>query len=202
MLHAIAFVAMFVIGGLTGVFMASTPVDIYIHDTYFIVGHLHYVLFGGSLFGIFAGVTFWFPKMFGRTMHEGLGKLHWLLTLVFFNGVMFPMFILGMAGMPRRIYGYTHYAHLAHLEPLNRFMTISAVILGAAQLLFMVNVFWSLFRGAKAGNNPWQSTTLEWQTTSPPPHGNFPQTPTVYHGPYEYSVPGRSTDFLPQNMPT
>jgi len=199
MLHAIAFVSMFVIGGLTGIFMAATPVDIYIHDTYFIVGHIHYVLFGGSLFGIFAGITFWFPKMFGRMMSERWGKLHFWLSFVFFNGVMFPMFILGIGGMPRRIYDYTQYAHLTHFVGMNRFMSISAFLLGAAQLIFMVNFLGSLFRGRKASENPWEATTLEWATPSPPPHGNFTQTPTVYHGPYEYSVPGRAQDWLPQH---
>ncbi len=200
MLHALAFVSMFVIGGLTGIFAASTPVDLYLHDTYFIVGHLHYVLFGGSLFGIFAGITFWFPKMFGRMLHEPLGKLHWALTLIFFNAVMFPMFILGIAGMPRRIYDYTPYAHLAHTVGLNRLMSVAAFCLGAAQLLFIVNFFWSLFRGRRASENPWQANTLEWAAPSPPPHGNFPAPLTVYHGPYEYSVPGRPDDWLPQHV--
>ncbi len=200
MLHAIAFVSMFVIGGLTGIFVASTPVDLYLHDTYFVVGHLHYVLFGGSLFGIFAGITFWFPKMFGRMLNERLGKLHMLLTFLFFNGVMFPMFILGIAGMPRRIYDYTQYAHLAHVGGLNRMMSVSAFCLGVTQLIFIVNFFWSLFRGKPAGENPWQANTLEWATTSPPPHGNFTRPLTVYRGPYEYSVPGRSEDWLPQHV--
>ena len=200
MWHALAFVSMFVIGGLTGIFAASTPVDLYIHDTYFIVGHLHYVLFGGSLFGIFAGITFWFPKMFGRMMNEAVGKVHFALTFIFFNAVMFPMFILGIAGMPRRIYDYTQYAHLAHVGGLNRMMSVAAFCLGLAQLLFIGNFFWSLFRGRRSGDNPWQANTLEWATSSPPPHGNFATTPTVYHGPYEYSVPGRSDDWLPQHV--
>ncbi|MBI4227919.1 MAG: cbb3-type cytochrome c oxidase subunit I, partial [Candidatus Omnitrophica bacterium] len=201
MLYALSFVSMFIIGGLSGVFMASTPVDMYIHDTYFIVAHIHYVLFGGSLFAIFAGITFWFPKMFGRMMNERLGKLHFWLTLAFFNGVMFPMFNLGMAGMQRRIYDYTQYAHLAHLGPMNRLMSVSAFLLGLTQLIFLINVFWSLRRGPKAGDNPWQSTTLEWTTPSPPPHGNFAATPTVYCGPYEYSVPGMARDFRLQTQP-
>ncbi len=201
MLHALGFVSMFVIGGLTGIFAAATPVDLYIHDTYFIVGHLHYVLFGGSLFGIFAGITFWFPKMFGRMLNETLGKLHFALTFAFFNAVMFPMFILGIAGMPRRIYDYTQYAHLAHVGGLNRMMSVAAFCLLASQLLFIINFFWSLFRGKPAGDNPWQANTLEWATSSPPPHGNFTVTPTVYRGPYEYSVPGHAKDWLPQHDP-
>ncbi len=198
MWHSLAFVAMFLIGGLSGVFMASAPVDIYIHDTYFIVAHIHYVLFGGSLFGIYSGLTFWFPKMFGRMMSERLGKIHFWLTFIFFNITMFPMFKLGMAGMHRRIYDYTQYAHLADLVDVNRLSSIGAFLLGVTQLIFIANFFWSIFKGKKAPNNPWNATTLEWTTSSPPPHGNFAQTPTVYCGPYEYSVPGMSKDFRPQ----
>jgi len=200
MLLACIFLATFLIGGLTGIFLASMPVDIYVHDTYFVVGHLHYVLFGGSLFGTFAGITFWFPKMFGRMMSERLGKLHAILTFVFFNATMFPMFLLGLAGMPRRIYDWSQYAHLAHTGPINRMISVSAFCLLATQTLFVVNFVWSLFRGKPAGNNPWEATTLEWATSSPPPHGNFAQTPTVYHGPYEFSVPGRTQDWLPQHQ--
>ena len=201
MLHALGFVSMFVIGGLTGIYLAAAPLDLYLHDTYFVVAHLHYVLFGGSLFGAFAGITFWYPKMFGRLMNDTLGKIHALLTFIFFNGVMFPMFILGIAGMPRRIYDYTQYAHLAHVGPLNRMISVSAFCLGLAQLLFMANFLWSLWKGRPAGDNPWQANTLEWMTSSPPPHGNFAKTPTVYHGPYEYSRPGLSQDWLPQTQP-
>ena len=201
MLNAIAFVAMFAIGGLSGIFMASTPVDIFIHDTYFIVGHIHYVLFGGSLFGAFAGLYFWFPKMFGRMMNETWGKVHFWLTFIFFNGVMFPMHILGMRGMQRRIYDYTQYTHLKGLQPMNIFMSFSAFALGVSQIILIVNFLWSLKKGQKVGNNPWRANTLEWQTTSPPPHENFAQIPIVYHGPYEYSVPGMAEDYLPQTQP-
>ncbi len=201
MLHALAFVSMFVIGGLTGIFVAANPLDLYLHDTYFVVGHLHYVLFGGSLFGIFAGITFWFPKMFGRMLNETLGKIHVALTFLFFNGVMFPMFNLGIAGMPRRIYDYTGYAHLAHVGGMNRMMSVSAFCLGLAQIIFIVNFFWSLWKGKPSGENPWEANTLEWMTSSPPPHGNFTTTPTVYHGPYEYSRPGLAKDWLPQTQP-
>ena len=201
MLNAIAFVAMFAIGGLSGIFMASTPVDIFIHDTYFIVGHIHYVLFGGSLFGAFAGLYFWFPKMFGRMMNETWGKVHFWLTFIFFNGVMFPMHILGMRGMQRRIYDYTQYTHLKGLQPINIFMSFSAFALGVSQLVLIANFFWSLRKGERVGDNPWKSNTLEWQTSSPPPHENFAQIPIVYHGPYEYSVPGMAQDYLPQTQP-
>jgi cytochrome c oxidase subunit 1 len=201
MLNALGFVAMFVIGGLSGVFMASTPVDIFIHDTYFIVGHIHYVLFGGSLFGAFAGLYYWYPKMFGRLMNESWGKVHFWLTMIFFNGVMFPMHMLGTRGMQRRIYDYTQYEHLKGLQPLNIFMSMSAFALGVSQLILIVNFFWSLRHGKVAGDNPWKSNTLEWQTTSPPPHENFHGNPIVYHGPYEYSVPGMAQDYLPQTQP-
>ena len=195
MLHALGFISMFIIGGLTGIFLASTPVDMYMHDTYFVVGHLHYVLFGGSLFGAFGGITFWFPKMFGRKMNDLLGKIHFWLTFIFFNMVMFPMFVLGLGGMPRRIYDYTQYAGLAHFKDLNQIMSIAAFCLMASQFIFMVNFFWSLIRGEKAGENPWEATTLEWITPSPPPHGNFTGPVTVYCGPYEYSVPGMKKDW-------
>lgn len=146
MLNAIAFVAMFAIGGLSGIFMASTPVDIFIHDTYFIVAHIHYVLFGGSVFAIFAGITYWYPKMFGKMMNEPLGKVHFWLTLIAYNCTFFPMHIVGAGGMMRRIYDPTQYAHLRHLQPLNVFMTEAALILGIAQVCFALNFFFSLFR--------------------------------------------------------
>ncbi|MDA1095699.1 MAG: cbb3-type cytochrome c oxidase subunit I [Chloroflexi bacterium] len=201
MLHAISFVSMFIIGGLSGIFMASTPVDVYLHDTYFIVAHLHYVLFGGSLFAIFAGITFWFPKMFGRMMNERMGKVHFALTFVFYNLVFFPMHNLGLRGMMRRIYDFSQYDFLAPLLQMNRFISMFAFALVATQLLFVINFFWSIFKGAKSGDNPWDSNTLEWTVPSPPPHGNFAEMPTVYRGPYEYSSPESETDFFPQNIP-
>src|SRR5689334_62237 len=202
MLNALSFVSMFVIGGLSGVFMASTPVDIFIHDTYFIVGHIHYVLFGGSLFGAFAGLYFWYPKMFGRMMSERWGKIHWAITFVTFNLVFFPMHFLGMRGMPRRIYDYTQYSHLKGLQPMNQFMTISLFALGAAQIILVLNFFLSMRRGKLAGDNQWRANTLEWQMSSPPPHENFHDTPTVYRGPYEFSAPERGADdHWPQNEP-
>ncbi|OGW87468.1 MAG: cytochrome c oxidase subunit I [Omnitrophica bacterium RIFCSPHIGHO2_02_FULL_46_11] len=199
MLNAIAFVSMFVIGGLSGIFMASTAVDMFIHDTYFIVGHIHYVLFGGSMFAAFAGIYYWFPKMFGRKLNEMLGKVHFIGTFVFFNCTFFPMHILGLGGHMRRIYDPMQYAHLQHLQPINVFITISAFFLGLAQLPFIINFVKSLFWGEKVDRNPWQSNTLEWAAPSPPPHGNFETTPTVYREPYEYSVPGRAKDYWPQN---
>jgi len=201
MLNALAFVSMFIIGGLSGLFMAATPVDMFMHDTYYIVGHIHYVLFGGSTFGIFAGIYFWFPKMFGRHMNEGLAKAHFWLTFLLFNGVFFTMHILGAGGMPRRIADPNTYVFLQHLHSMNVFMTWCAFGLGAVQILLGANIAWSMFKGRVAEKNPWNANTLEWIAPSPPPHGNFETVPTVYRGPYEYSVPGREADFYPQDEP-
>jgi cytochrome c oxidase subunit 1 len=200
---AVGFVAMFCIGGLSGIFMASTPVDIFIHDTYFIVGHIHYVLFGGSIFAIFGAIYYWFPKMFGRMMNEKLGKFHFWLAFLSFNGVFFPMHILGINGMMRRIYDYTQYSHLAHLQPMNAFMSICAFILGFSTLIFLFNLLYSIFWGKKAPANPWDATTLEWTLEYPIGHGNFKEQPRVFRGPYEYSAPDtpEGRDFYPQNEP-
>src|SRR5688500_9330195 len=199
MLHAVAFVSMFVIGGLSGVFMASTPVDIYIHDTYFIVAHLHYVLFGGSLFAIFGAITFWYPKMFGRMMSPLWGKVHFYLTFIFYNLVFFPMHQLGLKGHMRRIYDPTEYEYLKEIQPLNTFITIAAFLLFATQFIFLANFIISWWKGEKASDNPWEDNGLEWATPSPPPHGNFATVPTVYRGPYEFSSPLVAEDYLPQH---
>jgi cytochrome c oxidase subunit 1 len=160
------------------------------------------VLFGGSLFGAFAGLYFWYPKMFGRRMSERWGKVHFFITFIAYNCVFFPMHFLGMRGMQRRIYDYTQYAHLKGLQPMNQFMTISLFVLGAAQLILILNFFLSMRRGSPAGDNPWRANTLEWQTSSPPPHENFHDIPTVYRGPYEYSAPERGgDDHWPQDEP-
>ena len=203
MLNAIGFVSMFIIGGLSGIFMAATPVDMHIHDTYFIVAHIHYVLFGGSTFGIFAAIYYWFPKMFGRMMNEPLGKVHFLLTFLTFNGTFFLMHIIGMHGFPRRIPDGTIYPFLngPGIVGMNRFMTFSAFGLGLAQVLFAANFLYSLVLGPRAPANPWKSNSLEWVTASPPPYYNFETIPTVYHPAYEYSVPGVVGDYLPQTEP-
>jgi cytochrome c oxidase subunit 1 len=202
MLNALAFVWMFVIGGLSGIFMASTPVDIYIQDTYFIVAHIHYVVFGGSLFGAFAAIYYWFPKMFGRMMNPVLGHLHFWPTFVFFNLTFFPMHIIGVGGHMRRIYNPLQYEFLQHLQHWNVLMTVGAICLGLSQIPFFVNFAWSLFAGRRAPLNPWNATTLEWSAPSPPPHLNWgDRLPTVYRGPYEYSVPEAPEDFLPQWQP-
>jgi len=200
MLNALAFVSLFVIGGLSGIFMAATPVDIYIHDTMFIVAHLHYVLFASSLFGIFAAIYYWYPKMFGRKMNETWGKVHFVLSFVAGNLTFFPMHILGTAGQPRRYSDPSQYEFLHPLQSLNQFVSISAFVLGAAQIIFLANFFYSLFWGQRVDRNPWRSNTLEWTAPSPPPHGNFETTPIVYRGPYEYSSPESEEDYLPQNQ--
>jgi cytochrome c oxidase subunit 1 len=199
MLNALAFVSMFVIGGLSGIFMASTPVDIFIHDTYFIVAHIHYVVFGGSVFGLFAAIYYWFPKMFGRMMNEPLGKIHFFGTFIAYNCTFFPMHILGVGGHMRRIYNPMQYEFLHPLQPINVFITWGAIALGLAQIPFVINFFWSLFAGKKAERNPWKANTLEWVAASPPPHGNFDAIPVVHRGPYEYSSPEVTEDYLPQD---
>lgn len=200
MCFALGFVSMFVIGGLSGIFMASTPADLFVHHTYFIVAHFHYVLFGGSIFAIFAALYFWFPKMFGRMMNPTLGMIHFWGTLIFFNLTFFPMHNLGLGGMMRRISDPTVYEHLRQLQPFNVVSTIGAFGLGLSTMVFFVNMIYTFRKGPKAPNNPWRSTTLEWTVPSPPGHGNFAEIPTVYNGPYEYSVPGMEEDYLPQNV--
>src|SRR5438874_2616548 len=198
MLFALGFISNFVIGGLSGIFMASTPVDIFIHDTYYIVAHFHYVV-AGIIFAMFAALYYWFPKLFGRMMNEAVGKAHFVLTYLFFNGAFFPMHFLGVAGHMRRIYNPTQYEFLQPMQHWNVFITVSALILGASQIFFLYNFVSSLFAGKKAERNPWQANTLEWTAASPPPHGNFEVQPVVYRGPYEYSSPEVKEDWLPQN---
>ena len=199
MLYALGFVAMFIVGGLTGIFNGSAPANIQVHATYFVVGHFHYTLLSGIFFGGFTGIYFWFPKMFGRMMNERLGKIHFWLTVIFFNATFFPMHLVGLGGMMRRIANPLQYEFLQSLQPINVFITISAIGLALAQLVFLLNVGWSLVAGRKAERNPWQATTLEWATPSPLPHGNFDALPVVYRGPYEYSSPEASEDWLPQD---
>jgi cytochrome c oxidase subunit 1 len=198
MLNAIAFVAQFVVGGLSGIFMASTAVDVHIHDTYFIVAHIHYVLFGSTVFGIFAAIYFWYPKMFGRMMNEKLGKLHFWTSFVAYNCTFFPMHILGIGGMARRIADYTQYDSFVQYKGMNEFISISAFALGIAQIPFVINFLGSWIWGPRAPRNPWLANSLEWETESPPPHGNFEKVPVVHHGPYEYSSPLVKEDWLAQ----
>lgn len=201
MFFALGIVSIFVTGGLSGIFLGSSPVDIHLHDTYFVIAHFHFVMAGAALFGVFAATAFWFPKMFGRMMNETLGKIHFWFTFITYYCVFFPMHYLGMHGMMRRLYDPTQYDYLKPLQPINVFITISAFVLGAAQLVFMVNFFWSLFKGEKAGSNPWHANGLEWTTSSPPPHENWSgPLPVVYRWPYDYSYPKAPKDYLPQNI--
>jgi cytochrome c oxidase subunit 1 len=194
---------MFVIGGLSGIFMASTPVDIYIQDTYFIVAHIHYVVFGGSIMGAFAAIYFWFPKMFGKMMNNTLGVIHFWLTIIFFNVTFFPMHIIGVGGQMRRIYNPMQYEFLQHQQHWNVIMTWGAILLGFSQIVFAINFIKGILAGRSAPINPWNANTLEWSASSPPPHLNWgARIPTVYRGPYEYSSPESKDDFLPQWQPS
>jgi cytochrome c oxidase subunit 1 len=185
MLWALGFVSMFVIGGLSGIYLGAVPIDIHVSDTYFVVAHIHYVLFGGSLFTIFAGIYYWFPKMTGRMYNEKLGKLHFWLTFVGFNATFFPMHLIGTEGMPRRVSDY---------DPMfagwNMFISISSFALGASIVVFLYNMVTSMRTGPPAGANPWRALTIEWQVSSPPPVFNFDEVPQVVGNPYEYGVPG------------
>jgi cytochrome c oxidase subunit 1 len=176
LLFAIGFLTMFLIGGINGAFSASVPVDFALHDTYWVVAHLHYVLFGGSVFGVFAGLYYWFPKMTGRMLNEGLGKLQFVLMFIGFNLTFFPMHMLGIQGMPRRI---ADYAGDAGWNQWNFAATIGGFMIGASMLPFLWNVFVSLRNGAIAGDDPWEANTLEWATSSPPPPYNFDHLPEI-----------------------
>ena len=200
MLFASAFLPMFGIGGLTGIPLAFNAVDLYLHDTYYIIGHFHYVVAPGTIFAIFAGVYHWYPKATGRMLNEFLGRLHFWGSLIFINGIFFPMFLQGMAGVHRRWYdgGATYEQLMTPVMHWNNFMSVSAFLLGAAQIPFIINFCTALFIGRKSGDNPWDATTVEWDTPTPPPHGNFIKDISVHRGPYEYSVPGADKDFTPQ----
>jgi cytochrome c oxidase subunit I len=202
MLYAIGFVSLFVSGGLSGPFLAQPTLDIQLHDTYFVVGHFHLIMGVAAIFGMFAGTAYWFPKMFGRMMNESLGRAHFWITFIGTYAIFMPMHYLGMAGHPRRYSQLTELAYLKDLMPVQKFMTYAAFITIGAQVIFVINLFWSLKKGPKASDNPWEATTLEWTTATPPPHDNFGgQTPVVHHGPYEYSVPGAAKDYIMQNDP-
>ncbi len=202
MLFALGFVSLFVAGGISGPFLAQPVLDIQLHDTYFVVGHFHLIMGVASIFGIFAATYYWFPKMFGRMMSESLGRWHFFITLIGTYAIFMPMHYLGMAGHLRRYSQLTELNYLKGLVPLQQFMTYAAFITIAGQFIFLFNLFWSLKFGKKASDNPWEATTLEWTTTTPPPHDNFAgQIPVVYNGPYEYSVPGAPRDFVMQTEP-
>ncbi len=203
MLFALGFLPMFGIGGLTGLPLGLSAPDIHLHDTYYVIGHFHYVVAPGTLLALFAGIYYWFPKMTGRKMNELLGKIHFWGTFVCMNGVFMPMFIQGLAGVSRRLFdGGASYMHAQDYLMWNKVISHSAFALFFFQFFFIVNLCISLFGGKKTEDNAWGATTLEWSAAPSPPvgHGNFPTTPVVHRGPYEYSVPGQERDFTPQNQ--
>lgn len=199
MLFAIAFLPMFGIGGLTGLPLGYAPTDLYLHDTYYVIGHFHYVVAPGSLIALMGGTYYWFPKMFGRRMNESLGKIHFWGTVTAMNFVFFPMLIQGMWGMQRRLADPTLQWHNLPVQGWSMVIGWAALVLLLFQIPFIWNFFYSIWNGEEVGENPWEATTLEWACPSPPPHGNFTSPPEVYRGPYEYSVPGHSSDFWPQD---
>jgi cytochrome c oxidase subunit I len=202
MLFAIGFVSLFVTGGISGPFLAQPVLDIYLHETYFVIAHFHLIMGVASIFGIFAATYYWFPKMFGRMMNETLAKLHFWLTFVGAYAIFMPMHYSGMAGQLRRYSQGTEVAWIKALTPIQVFISIAAFVTIASQFIFLFNLFWSMKKGQKASDNPWEATTLEWTTATPPPHDNFGgRTPIVKNGPYEYSVPGAPKDFVMQNDP-
>ncbi|MBI3890178.1 MAG: cbb3-type cytochrome c oxidase subunit I [Candidatus Wallbacteria bacterium] len=202
MLFALAVVFVFGMGGLTGLYLGAITTDIYLHDTAFVVGHFHYTLAASVLLGSLAAIYFWFPKMFGRMLSAELARVHFWFTFLPLNLVFFPMLVEGYGGMPRRLYEPTAYRFLAQFLPLNQLIGFSAVVLGLAQVVFAVNVVYSLARGQTAPANPWEATTLEWLTASPPPHENFQEIPVVHRGPHEHSLPGMTErDWLGQWEP-
>jgi cytochrome c oxidase subunit 1 len=203
MMFAIGFVSLFVAGGITGLVLGQTSLDLFIHDGYFVLAHFHLVMGVAAIFGMFAGVYFWFPKMFGRMMSERLGQLHFWPTFIGVYCIFVPMHIMGIVGMPRRYASFQEYDFLRPLDPLVLLVTIAAIVTAAAQFIFLYNFIWSIFKGERASGNPWEATTLEWVTpTTPPPHDNFGgHLPTVYRGPYEFAVPGAPEDYVLQTTP-
>jgi len=202
MLFSIALVSTFVTGGLTGVILGDSALDINVHDTYFVVAHFHIVMGLSAIYGMFAGVYHWFPKMYGRMMNKSMGYAHFWLTFITAYGVFFPMHFLGLAGLPRRYYSNTAFPMFDNLADINVLITFFAIIGGVAQLIFIFNFFYSIWRGPKAVQNPWRGNTLEWTTPVEHMHGNWPgDIPVVHRWAYDYSKPGAEEDFVPQNVP-
>ena len=203
MLFGIGFVSMFISGGLTGIFLGNSAIDIQMHDTYFVVAHFHIVMGIAAFFGMFAGVYHWFPRMFGRFMNETMGKIHFWMTLIGAYAIFWPMHYMGMAGIPRRYYRYDTFESFSHFDGMSQFITIAAIITFGAQVLFVINFFYSIYRGKKmTKKNPWGATTLEWTTPIEAGHGNWPgKIPVVRRWAYDYSKNGDDQDFVQQHIP-
>lgn len=202
MLFSIGMVSTFITGGLTGIILGDSTLDINVHDTYFVIAHFHLVMGISALYGMFAGIYHWFPKMYGRMLNKNLGYIHFWVTAVCAYGVFFPMHFIGLAGLPRRYYTNTNFPLFDDLQNVNVLITTFALVGGAFQLVFLYNFFSSIFYGKKATQNPWRSTTLEWTTPVEHIHGNWPgEIPHVYRWPYDYSNPNHDVDFVPQNVP-
>ncbi len=202
MLFSIGLVSLFVTGGLTGIILGNSALDIQLHDTYFVVAHFHIVMGAASAFGLFAGVYHWFPKMFGRMMNGTLGQIHFWATFIGIYLIFFPMHYVGIAGFPRRYYQFTKYDFTSSFTDMNMFITAAAIFTFGAQFLFLINFFYSIFKGRKSPQNPWRSNTLEWTAPINPGHGNWEgELPAVYRWPYDYSKPGAPEDFIPQTVP-
>ncbi|WP_375580827.1 cbb3-type cytochrome c oxidase subunit I [Marivirga tractuosa] len=201
-LFSIGLVSFFISGGLTGIFLGNSVIDIQLHDTYFVVAHFHLVMGSLSIFGLLAGVYHWFPKMFGRMMDEKLGHIHFWMTFIGVYMIFFPMHYIGIAGFPRRYYSWTNFDAFSSYTDLNMFVSVAAFVTVAAQFIFLFNFFYSMYRGKRAPQNPWRSNTLEWTAPIEPGHGNWPgEIPKVYRWPYDYSKPGAKEDFIPQHIP-
>ncbi|MCG8309387.1 MAG: cbb3-type cytochrome c oxidase subunit I [Cytophagales bacterium] len=202
MLFSIGLVSFFISGGLTGLFVGNSAIDIQLHDTYFIVAHFHLVMGSAAFFGMLAGIYHWFPKMFGRMMDSKLGYIHFWISFVGIYMVFFPMHYIGIAGFPRRYYSFTNFDAFSTFVDLNSFVSVAAILTFGAQFIFLFNFFYSIFRGKKAPANPWRSNTLEWTTPRNPGHGNWPgEIPSVHRWPYDYSKPGAKEDYIPQHIP-
>jgi len=202
MLFSVAFVSLFITGGVTGIILGNSALDIQLHDTYFVVAHFHLVMGSAAFFGLFAGVYHWFPKFFGRMIDEKLGYVHFWITFAGVYLIFMPMHYIGIAGFPRRYYTWTGFETFNKFMDMNTFITVVAIIAFVAQFIFLFNFFYSIFRGRRATENPWKSNTLEWTTPVNPGHGNWPgPLPVVYRWPYDYSKPGAPEDFIPQNVP-
>jgi len=195
-------VSTFITGGLTGIVLGDSALDINVHDTYFVVAHFHIVMGASAIFGMFAGVYHWFPRMYGRMMNKTLGYLHFWMTITAMYGVFFPMHLLGLAGIPRRYYANTAFPLFDKFMDVNSMISVFAILGAVAQLVFIFNFFYSIWGGNKSVQNPWKANSLEWTAPIKHIHGNWPGAiPEVHRWPYDYSRPGKEEDFVPQNVP-